>query len=633
MSRSARARGRRGKFNPRAGFEPAPTGPNISAALLKQARKSGQLNLSNRGLEKVPDTVWRINLDVPEEAKNVTFDGEDRWWEQVDLTKLILASNKLSELSPDLNQLPALVVLDVHDNELTSLPKEIGELQHLQKLNVSHNKLQSLPPELCHLTNLLYLHVDYNKLTELPNDLGTLEHIEDLDLSHNELATLPPSIGYVSRLTKFNASNNKLANLPPEIGDLHNIRVLDLSNNQLEYLPSDVGRLGKLEQLYIKYNKLREFPNLKQCEQLKELHAGFNLIGCLSADHLKLLPGLVLLDLRDNKLTSIPEEITHMQHLQRLELSNNDLSSLPFSLGLMSSLKSVNLDGNPLRTIRRDVIQRGTSELLKYLRTRIEEHQNGGNTHSRVTSWPGALSRKTPTSHSSEPKGGDAAPLTPDPEPAAPGSTIDTFTVHKTKSINYSNKNAESVPDDLIDTGRDMFVSDMNLSKNVLTTFPVGLVQLAATLTDLNLSFNKLSALGAEIGQLTRLTTLDLRNNQLSALPTEVENLQHLREVAISINRFQQFPPVLYSLVKLENIFANDNHIAAIDVDGLLKLPALATLDLQNNDIMQVPPQLGNVTSLRSLQLGGNPFRVPRPAILAKSTADLLEYLRGRIPT
>ncbi|CAH1242999.1 LRRC40 [Branchiostoma lanceolatum] len=604
MSRLARGRGRRGKFNPRAGFEPEPAGPNVSGALLKQARKSGQLNLSNRGLEKVPDTVWRINLDVPEEAKNVTFDGEDRWWEQVDLTKLILASNKLSELSPNLNQLPALVVLDVHDNDLTSLPKEIGDLQHLQKLNASHNKLQSLPSELCHLNNLLYLHVDYNKLAELPNDLGTLAHIEDLDVSHNELPTLPPSIGYVSRLTKFNASNNQLSNLPPEIGDLHNIRVLDLSNNQLEHLPSDVGRLGKLEQLYIKYNKLREFPNLKQCEQLKELHAGFNLIASLSADHLKLLPGLVLLDLRDNKLTSIPEEITHMQHLQRLELSNNDLSSLPFSLGLMSSLKSVNLDGNPLRTIRRDVIQRGTSELLKYLRTRIEE-----------------------------PKSGDVAPLTPDPEPAVPGSTIDTFTVHKTKSINYSNKNASSVPDDILETGRDMYVSEMNLSKNVLTTFPAGLVQLAATLTDLNLSFNKLAALGAEIGQLSRLTTLDLRNNQLTALPTEVGNLQHLREVALSCNRFQQFPAVLYSLLKLENVFANDNHIAAIDVDGLLKLPQIATLDLQNNDIMQVPPQLGNVTSLRSLQLGGNPFRVPRPAILAKSTADLLEYLRGRIPT
>ncbi|XP_066298452.1 leucine-rich repeat-containing protein 40-like isoform X1 [Branchiostoma lanceolatum] len=631
MSRLARGRGRRGKFNPRAGFAPEPAGPNVSGALLKQARKSGQLNLSNRGLEKVPDTVWRINLDVPEEAKNVTFDGEDRWWEQVDLTKLILASNKLSELSPDLNQLPALVVLDVHDNDLTSLPKEIGDLQHLQKLNASHNKLQSLPSELCHLNNLLYLHVDYNKLAELPNDLSTLAHIEDLDVSHNELPTLPPSIGYVSRLTKFNASNNQLANLPPEIGDLHNIRVLDLSNNQLEHLPTDVGRLGKLEQLYIKYNKLREFPNLKQCEQLKELHAGFNLIASLSADHLKLLPGLVLLDLRDNKLTSIPEEITHMQHLQRLELSNNDLSSLPFSLGLMSSLKSVNLDGNPLRTIRRDVIQRGTSELLKYLRTRIEEQQNGGNTHSRVTSWPGALS--TPTSRSSEPKSGDVAPLTPDPEPAGPGSTIDTFTVHKTKSINYSNKNASSVPDDILETGRDMYVSDMNLSKNVLTTFPAGLVQLAATLTDLNLSFNKLAVLGAEIGQLSRLTTLDLRNNQLTALPTEVGNLQHLREVALSCNRFQQFPPVLYSLLKLENVFANDNHIAAIDVDGLLKLPQIATLDLQNNDIMQVPPQLGNVTSLRSLQLGGNPFRVPRPAILAKSTADLLEYLRGRIPT
>ena len=33
----------------------------------------------------------------------------------------------------------------------------------------------------------------------------------------------------------------------------------------------------------------------------------------------------------------------------------------------------------------------------------------------------------------------------------------------------------------------------------------------------------------------------------------------------------------------------------------------------------------------RSVQLEGNPFRVPRPAILAKGTGALLEYLRGRI--
>ena len=59
--------------------------------------------------------VWRINLDVPEEGKSVSLDtGDgDRWWEQVDLRKLILASNKLKELSSEIRNLPALNVLDV----------------------------------------------------------------------------------------------------------------------------------------------------------------------------------------------------------------------------------------------------------------------------------------------------------------------------------------------------------------------------------------------------------------------------------------------------------------------------------------------------------------------------------------
>ena len=39
--------------------------------------------------------------------------ADDRWWEQVDLTKLILASNALDHLSEDIRLLPALVAFDV----------------------------------------------------------------------------------------------------------------------------------------------------------------------------------------------------------------------------------------------------------------------------------------------------------------------------------------------------------------------------------------------------------------------------------------------------------------------------------------------------------------------------------------
>ena len=62
----------------------------------------------------VPQHVWRINLDTPEEAhQNLSFGAADRWWEQTDLTKLILASNQLRCLSEDVRLLPALTVLDV----------------------------------------------------------------------------------------------------------------------------------------------------------------------------------------------------------------------------------------------------------------------------------------------------------------------------------------------------------------------------------------------------------------------------------------------------------------------------------------------------------------------------------------
>ena len=89
----------------------------VSESLLRQARKSGQLNLSNRQLERVPQNVWHLNeIDAKERAAATAMDANDdaaRWWEQVDLVKLILASNRLTELPDEIGRFPALHVLDV----------------------------------------------------------------------------------------------------------------------------------------------------------------------------------------------------------------------------------------------------------------------------------------------------------------------------------------------------------------------------------------------------------------------------------------------------------------------------------------------------------------------------------------
>ena len=68
-----------------------------------------------RSLTAVPEGVWRINIDAPPD-QTVDIgrgDSSEQWWDQVDLTKLILASNQLKELSEDIKYLVALTVLDV----------------------------------------------------------------------------------------------------------------------------------------------------------------------------------------------------------------------------------------------------------------------------------------------------------------------------------------------------------------------------------------------------------------------------------------------------------------------------------------------------------------------------------------
>ncbi|KAK3755618.1 hypothetical protein QZH41_017618 [Actinostola sp. cb2023] len=551
---------------------------DVSDALLRQARRSGQLNLSNRSLTEVPMKVWKINTELPPEAKNISLDSTDeKWWDQVDLTKLILASNKLTSLSCEVANLPALEFLDIHDNSIETVPTEIGSLENLKRLNLSHNKLPSLPPDVGRLTTLCSLKLQHNSLPSVGEWLGELVHLEDLELS-----------------------NNKIKDLPANISRLHSLRSLNLSNNLLEALPAEIG--------HITATTVCVFVVVYQ-----ELYLGNNRITKIDSSDLNGFPSLSVLDLRDNRIDNIPDEITILEELERIDLSNNDISSLPFSMGAMPHLKAVVLEGNPLRRIRRDVVMRGTQAILQYLKSRISEEEKQST------------------------RGGDCLDSKVSDRPsvslAAPSSTVDHHTLNQTKTFNYSNKKVTEIPGEVLQAAVTAKVTTVDLSKNLLANLPRGLSELTGCLSDLNVGFNKLQSLEDSVSCFAKLQFLDLRNNQLSDLPSGLTGLVSLTEITLSYNRFNNLPSVLYSVPSIRIILACGNQIQSIDVNGLLRLPVLDTLDLQNNSISQVPPELGNVTTLRSLQLGGNSFRNPRAAILAKGTPSLLDYLRSRIPT
>uniref|UniRef100_A0A7M4F1Y9 Leucine-rich repeat-containing protein 40 n=1 Tax=Crocodylus porosus TaxID=8502 RepID=A0A7M4F1Y9_CROPO len=532
-------------------------GPTVPPGLLRAARKSGLLNLSGRDLSEVPQHVWRINLDTPEEAhQNLSFTAADRWWEQTDLTKLILASNKLQCLSEDVRLLPALTVLDIHDNQLTALPSAIGILENLQKLDVSHNKLKNIPEELTQLRHLKSLLVQHNELSHLPDGFGQLASLEELNLSNNQLATIPTSFASLTNLIRLSVAQNQLRSLPAEISSMKSLKQLDCTKNFLETIPPELASMASLEQLYLRKNKLHFLPEFPSCRLLKELHVGENQIEVLNTEHLKHLNSLCVLELRDNKLKSLPDEISLLQKLERLDLANNDISRLPYALGNLPHLKFLALEGNPLRAIRRDILQKGTQELLKYLRSKIQDDITSPSEESPVTA------------------------MTLPSE-----SRINMHAITALKLLEYSEKQAILIPDEVF---------------NAVGSNPV--------------------------------TTVNFSKNQLSEIPARYQPYFGLYSI-LHLQQFKIFPTVLYRIPTLETILLSNNQVGSIDPVQLKKMDKLGTLDLQNNDLLQVPPELGNCETLRTLLLEGNPFRTPRAAILAKGTAAVLEYLRSRIPT
>uniref|UniRef100_A0A3Q3A6J5 Leucine rich repeat containing 40 n=1 Tax=Kryptolebias marmoratus TaxID=37003 RepID=A0A3Q3A6J5_KRYMA len=544
------------KMDSLAGFRTEKTEPTVPSGLLKAARKSGQLNLSGRGLTEVPQSVYRLNMDTPDEAQqDVSFGGSDRWWEQTDLTKLLLSSNQLKHLSDDIRLLPGLTTLDLHDNQLNSLPASLGELQELQQLRLSHNQLSSLPVEVFTLKNLRCLTLQQNLLENLPEELGQLQNLTELDVSNNHLVGLPSNIGCLTKLQKVSLSHNKLPSLPDKV------KFLDCSSNQLSDIPASLSGMVSLQQLYLRHNKLCRLPPLP-APALKELYVGNNQIELLESEQLASFTVISLLELRDNKIRTLPERIPVLPELTRLDLTNNDISGLPASLSLLPNLKVLLLEGNPLRGIRRDLLS--------------------------VSSNAQTL-------------------------------------------LCENDKQADGIPDELFSASADQRIITVNFSRNELKSIPSRLLELHSSLSDLNLGFNKLTSC-SDICKLLQLTHIDLRNNQLSDLPSEMRNLTKLRSIILNYNRFKSFPEVLYEVFSLETVLLGNNQVCTVDPGQLIKLVYLTTLDLSNNDLLSIPPELGLCSSLRSLSLEGNPFRTPRAAILAKGTDAVLEYLRSRIP-
>ncbi|XP_074968515.1 E3 ubiquitin-protein ligase LRSAM1 isoform X1 [Phalacrocorax aristotelis] len=133
---------------------------------------------------------------------------------------LIIHTNNLTSLVPKSCSLLSLItvkVLDLHDNQLASLPDNIGQLTSLQVLNLERNLLKCLPQSIGDLAQLQMLNVKGNRLKELPATVSGLRSLRTLDISENMLQELPRVLAHVRTLEMLTLDASSMTYPSPDI--------------------------------------------------------------------------------------------------------------------------------------------------------------------------------------------------------------------------------------------------------------------------------------------------------------------------------------------------------------------------------------------------------------------------------
>ncbi|XP_062027549.1 disease resistance protein RGA2-like [Rosa rugosa] len=120
------------------------------------------------------------------------------------MRSLILLDSEITTISPrSVMQMKCLRTLNLSDNMLNEVPKEIGELIHLRYMDLSWSgNLKELPDAVCDLYNLQTLDVSWcPHLEKLPKAMGKLINLKHLYVwACSELRYLPKGIGSLKSL-------------------------------------------------------------------------------------------------------------------------------------------------------------------------------------------------------------------------------------------------------------------------------------------------------------------------------------------------------------------------------------------------------------------------------------------------
>ncbi|OQR68579.1 chaoptin-like [Tropilaelaps mercedesae] len=286
-------------------------------------------------------------------------------FEGMHLKKLFLNSNRLMQLPEGTfngSIAKSLLILDLSENQFSSLPRCVSYLGNLTVLSLRGNHLSSFEPV---------------ALRSHPTFLRTLQV---MDLSYNQLVAVPPALVNTSGLLRLNLQANLIERVAlKDFGQWSaSLRSLSLSNNAIKVITKQaLQNLVNLKELKMSFNNIHYYDvlafetlgNLQALEMSSvlasdvavrnahKLLAPLKNLKSLQMDYNRLYQcepfadSVTNLDLEGNDLNTVPD-ISPTSKLSRLSLSYNSIHYLRSGvLQNMLFLEQLILIGNPLREI------------------------------------------------------------------------------------------------------------------------------------------------------------------------------------------------------------------------------------------------------------------------------------------
>ncbi|XP_051874863.1 osteomodulin isoform X2 [Pristis pectinata] len=224
---------------------------------------------------------------------------------------------------------------------------------HVRYLFLQFNEIESVPENaFINATLLREINFSRNKLRSskiAKGVFGELKHLITLNLAHNKLEELPSPLP--NTLERLSLGFNQITKLPADtIRSLINVTILDLGNNRLPdgaVKGNHLGKMKSLLQLNLRSNRLKSMPGDLPASLL-QLSVENNSISSIPANYFRKTPNLISLRMAHNKLKQVPYGVFNLSKLMELNLGHNQLTKTFY---VSRNLEHLYLNNNDFTTL------------------------------------------------------------------------------------------------------------------------------------------------------------------------------------------------------------------------------------------------------------------------------------------